>query len=59
MKIHRIVTQTDYQAALAEASSLMDAGVGTPEGDRLDVLVSLIEAYEAQHYPVEMTSSSQ
>jgi len=40
-------------AALAEVSGLMDAAPGTPEGDRLDILVTLIEAYEARHWPIE------
>jgi len=53
MEIRPIRTDEDYQAALAEASSLMSAEAGTPEGDRLDVLATLIEAYEAAHYPVE------
>ena len=53
MEIRPIRTEQDYRAALAAASSLMAAEAGTPEGDRLDVLATLIEAYEAAHYPVD------
>jgi HTH-type transcriptional regulator/antitoxin HigA len=50
--IHPIRTEADYEAALSRVESLMDAQFGTPEGDHLDVLVTLIEAYEARHWPV-------
>lgn len=53
MEIRPIRTEKDYQSALAEAASLMDAEAETPEGDRLDVLATLLEAYEAAHYPIE------
>jgi HTH-type transcriptional regulator/antitoxin HigA len=53
MEIRPIRTEADYGAALTEAASLMAAEAGTPEGDRLDVLATLIEAYEAAHYPVD------
>lgn len=46
-------TADDHRAALAEIESLMAAEADTPEGDRLDVLVSLVEAWEARHVPVE------
>lgn len=54
MDIRPIRTETDYEAALEEISSLMadDPMPGTDEGDRLDVLSTLVEAYEAQHHPV-------
>jgi HTH-type transcriptional regulator/antitoxin HigA len=48
--IHPIKTEVDYQAALAEIERLFDAAANTPAGDRLDVLTTLVEAYEAQHY---------
>jgi HTH-type transcriptional regulator/antitoxin HigA len=51
--IKPIRTDADYQAALREVESLMPAEFGTPEGDRLDVLATLVEAYEAKHYPME------
>jgi HTH-type transcriptional regulator/antitoxin HigA len=50
--IKPIKTEADYNAALAEIDVLMDAEPGTPEGDRLDVLVTLIEAYEAKHWRI-------
>ncbi|HLJ63673.1 MAG TPA: helix-turn-helix domain-containing protein [Stellaceae bacterium] len=53
MEIRPIRTKADYRAALKEAERLWDADPGTPDGDRVDILVTLIEAYEAKHYPVE------
>ena len=47
-----IHTEGDYDKALAEVERLWGAKLGTPEGDRLDVLVTLIEAYEDKHYPM-------
>jgi HTH-type transcriptional regulator / antitoxin HigA len=52
MNIHPIKTEADYQMALAEVEQLFDAQPGTPEGDRLDILTTLIEAYEAQVAPI-------
>lgn len=46
-------TADDHHAALMEIASLMSAEADTPEGDRLDVLVSLVEAREARHVPLE------
>lgn len=54
MDITPIKTEADYRAALAEVESLMTATPDTPEGERLDVLVTLIEAYERKHYPMEL-----
>lgn len=51
--VRPIHTEGDYEAALAEVGEIMDAGPGTPEGDRLDVLVTLIEAYEARHWAID------
>jgi HTH-type transcriptional regulator/antitoxin HigA len=53
MEIRPIRTEDDYRSALIEASALMDAEGETLEGDRLDVLATLIEAYEAVHYPID------
>ena len=50
--VRPIRTEDDYDAALAEVDGLMDATPGTPEGDRLDILVTLIEAYEAKHWSI-------
>jgi len=54
MDIKPIRTDADYQAALREVETLMSAEFGTPEGDRLDVLATLVEAYEAKHFPMEV-----
>ncbi len=52
MDIKPIRTQADYEAALNEVDALFDARPGTPESDRLDVLVILVEAYAAEHFPI-------
>jgi HTH-type transcriptional regulator/antitoxin HigA len=52
MDIKPIRTQRDYKAALAEIERLFDAKPGTDDGDRLDVLATLVEAYEQQHHPI-------
>jgi HTH-type transcriptional regulator/antitoxin HigA len=49
-----IRTGADYRRALKEIDSLMVAVPNTPEGDKLDVLVTLVEAYEAKHYPLDL-----
>ncbi|MHB9118178.1 MAG: helix-turn-helix domain-containing protein [Burkholderiales bacterium] len=54
MDIRPLKTEADYRATLKEIENLMHAGIDTPEGDRLDVLVALVEAYEARHYPLEL-----
>lgn len=54
MEIKPVRNETDYRAALQEIESLMSAEFGTPEGDRLDILVTLVEAYESKHYPMEV-----
>ena len=48
-----IRTEQDYESALAEIGRLWGAGSGTVEGDRLDVLATLVEAYEAEHHPMD------
>ena len=53
MNIRPIKTESDYRAALAEVESLMLAEPGTPEGEKLDVLTTLLEAYERNHYPMD------
>src|SRR4051812_40428103 len=52
-EIKPIRNKKDHEAALAEIERLWGAKLGTPAGDRLDVLVTLIEAYEAAHYPMD------
>ena len=47
-----IKTKRDYRQALKEIEGLMDAKHDTPEGGRLDVLVTLGEAFERKHYPL-------
>jgi len=54
MEIKPIRTKADYRAALKEIEALMAAERDTPEGDRLDVLVTLVEAYEKKHYPLDL-----
>lgn len=54
MDIKPIRTRTDYRQALKEIEALMDARPGTPEGERLDVLVTLVEAYERRHFPMDL-----
>jgi len=54
MDIKPIRTKADYKAALKAVESLMGAKARTPEGDRLDVLVTLIEGYERQHFPMDL-----
>jgi HTH-type transcriptional regulator / antitoxin HigA len=54
MEIRPIRTKTDYKAALRDVESLMGARPNTPEGERLDVMVTLVEAYERKHFPLEL-----
>lgn len=53
MEINPIKTEADYEAVLKEIEGLMFAEVDSSEGDRLDVLVTLVEAYERTHYPMD------
>ncbi len=52
-EVKPIRTKADYNRALAEVERLWGAKSGTREGDRLDVLATLIDAYEAAHYPMD------
>lgn len=54
VRIKPIKTDADYQAALAEVERLYDAAPDTPAGDRLEVLVALIESYETKHYQIPL-----
>ena len=53
MNIRPIKTEADYDVTLERIDALMDAEIDSPEGDELDVLVTLVEAYEAKHYPID------
>jgi HTH-type transcriptional regulator/antitoxin HigA len=48
-----IKTKADYEASLAEMEHLWCARSGTSEGNRLDILATLIDAYENEHYPMD------
>jgi HTH-type transcriptional regulator/antitoxin HigA len=48
-----IRTKADYEAALAVIERLWGTRAGTPEGDRLDILATLVDAYENEHYPMD------
>ncbi len=56
MNIRPIHTKADYKAALKTVSVLIDADPkrGTPEADLLEILGTLVQAYEAEHYPLEL-----
>ena len=54
MEIRPIKTEADYEAALEEIERLFDAASDTPEGDRLEVLTTLVEAYEEKHYAIPL-----
>ena len=53
MRIKPIKCDADYDAALAAIDLLMGSAPDTPEGDELEVLVTLVEAYEAERWPIE------
>ncbi len=52
-ELRPIRSEADYEAALEEIERLWGAASGTPEGDRLDVLATLVEAYELRRYPMD------
>lgn len=54
MDIKPIKTDADYRATLKEIETLMTATADTPEGEKLDVLVTLVEAYERKHFPLDL-----
>ena len=56
MDIRPIHTDADYKAALRELSAYFDnePAPGTPDGDRFEVLLTLVEAFEAKHFPIEL-----
>ena len=52
-EVKPIRSEADYEKALTEVERLWGARSGTPEGDRLDVLATLIDAYESAHHPID------
>jgi HTH-type transcriptional regulator / antitoxin HigA len=54
MAIKPVKTESDYERALRRVETLWDSPQGSPESDELDVLATLIEAYEREHYPVDL-----
>lgn len=53
MNIKPIKNSTDYEITLKRIDELMDAERDTPEGDELEVLALMVDAYEEKHYPIE------
>ena len=53
-----IETEADYENALARITNLMDAAPDTPESEELDRLATLVETYEAKHYPIGLPDSA-
>jgi HTH-type transcriptional regulator/antitoxin HigA len=58
MEIRPIKTESDYAAAMRRIEAVWGATPGTPEGDELEILVTLAEAYERQHYPIDLPDLS-
>jgi len=54
METKPIRTKADLSAAMKEIETLMSAKAGTAEGERLDVLSALVEAYERKHFPMDV-----
>jgi HTH-type transcriptional regulator/antitoxin HigA len=53
MNVKPIKTEADYQEALKEIEALFEVEANTPEWEKLDILTTLVEAYEKQHYPID------
>lgn len=56
MEIRPIRTEEDYKVALREVSAYFNdqPAIGTADGDRFEILLTLIEAYELKHYPIDL-----
>src|SRR5208282_2797809 len=54
MQVKPIKTDADHTAALQEIENLWGAKAGTSDGDRLDVLITLVDAYEREHFPIDV-----
>lgn len=52
-ELRPIRSEADHEAAMAEIADLWGAEDGTPQGDRLELLATLVDAYEAQHHPID------
>jgi HTH-type transcriptional regulator/antitoxin HigA len=55
MEIKPIKTESDYQSALIEIEKLFDAAYGSVDGDKLDILVTLVQSYEEKYFPIDST----
>lgn len=53
MEIRPIRSETDYEAAITEIERLWGAEPGTDDGDKLDILATLVEKYESEHWPID------
>ncbi len=53
MNIRPIRSASDYERAVKRIGALMDARNGTPEGDELEVLATLVNVYEKEHFPID------
>ena len=53
VEVNPIRSEADYESALAVIERLWGAKAGTPEGDRLDILATLVDAYESEHHPID------
>ncbi len=56
MQVHPIRTEEDHRRAVARIETLMSASPNTPEGDELDVLATLVDAYEVKHHVIDAPS---
>ena len=54
MNIRPVKTKRDYQAALKRMEQLWGSPLGTPKGDELDVLATLVDRYEEEHFPIDI-----
>lgn len=59
MNIRPVETEADYRETLREIETLMSADAGTEAGDRLDVLATLVEAYERTHVPMDLPDAGE
>lgn len=56
--IYKVIkTESEYEEALSRIDKLMDAGLDTPEGDELELVVALVDLYEKKAYPIDLPDS--